>query len=155
MNTYGCNVFFLKTHTHYVLYLLFSDVISQETAEYQASEAAKKIWHIFNHNNISTYIGVSLYSSDLQQISKAFFQAIDAMKLGRKLYPEENVFLFRTIQVYQWLSTMPQESLEEMYRDTIEPLSKAGNSDVNYVHILRTFITSAKLRLICISIAIP
>ena len=75
----------------------------------------------FNHNNISTYIGVSLYSSDLQQISKAFFQAIDAMKLGRKLYPEENVFLFRTIQVYQWLSTMPQESLEEMYRDTIEP----------------------------------
>ena len=69
MNTYGCNVFFLKTHTHYVLYLLFSDVISQETAEYQASEAAKKIWHIFNHNNISTYIGVSLYSSDLQQIS--------------------------------------------------------------------------------------
>ena len=38
---------------------------------------------------------------------KAFFQAIDAMKLGRKLYPEENVFLFRTIQVYQWLSTMP------------------------------------------------
>ena len=42
------------------------------------------------------------------------------MKLGRKLYPEENVFLFRTIQVYQWLSTMPQESLEEMYRDTIE-----------------------------------
>jgi len=140
MNTYGCNVFFLKTHTHYVLYLLFSDVISQETAEYQASEAAKKIWHIFNHNNISTYIGVSLYSSDLQQISKAFFQAIDAMKLGRKLYPEENVFLFRTIQVYQWLSTMPQESLEEMYRDTIEPLSKAGNSDVNYVHILRTYI---------------
>lgn len=100
----------------------------------------KKIWHIFNHNNISTYIGVSLYSSDLQQISKAFFQAIDAMKLGRKLYPEENVFLFRTIQVYQWLSTMPLESLEEMYRDTIEPLSKAGNSDVNYVHILRTYI---------------
>ena len=34
--------FFPKTHTHYVLYLLFSDVISQETAEYQASEAAKK-----------------------------------------------------------------------------------------------------------------
>ena len=34
----------------------------------------------------------------------------------------------------------PQESLEEMYRDTIEALSKAGNSDVNYVHILRTYI---------------
>ena len=60
MNTYGCNVFFLKL-THYVLYLLFSDVISQETAEYQASEATKKsgiflITIIFPHILVSACI---------------------------------------------------------------------------------------------------
>lgn len=140
MNTYGCKVFFLKACNYYVLYLLFSDATSQETAECQASEAAQKIRHVFNQNNISASVGVSLYSSDPQQISKAFFQAIDAMKLGRKLYPEEYVFLFRTIQVYQWLSTMSRENLEEMYKDTVEPLSRAGNDGVNYVHILRTYI---------------
>lgn len=140
INTYGCKVFFLKAGNHYVLYLLFSDATSQETAECQAAETAQKIRDTFNQNNISTTVGVSLYASDPQQISKAFFQAIDAMKLGKKLYPEAYVFLFRTIQVYQWLSTMSRENLEEMYKDTAEPLKRAGNDGVDYVHILRTYI---------------
>lgn len=139
-NTYGCKVFFLKTHTHYVLYLLFSNDVSQETAEYQAAESAKKIHQFFGRDNISTLIGISLYASDPQQISKAFFQAIDAINLGQKLYPAEYVFLFRTIQVYQWLSTMPQENLMEMYMETVEPLCRASNADVNYVQVLRTYI---------------
>ena len=139
-NTYGCKVFFLKTHTHYVLYLLFSNDVSQETAEYQAAESAKKIHQFFGRDNISTLIGISLYASDPQQISKAFFQAIDAINLGQKLYPAEYVFLFRTIQVYQWLSTMPQENLTEMYMETVEPLCRASNADVNYVQVLRAYI---------------
>lgn len=101
VNTCGYKVFLLKTHTHYVLYLFFSNNVSQEAAEYRVAGSTKKVHQSFDRDGISTLIGISLCTSDLQRISKTFFQAIDMINLGQKLYPAEYVSLFRTIQVYQ------------------------------------------------------
>ena len=137
----GCRIFYTKHEAFYVLYLLFPKDIAQMEAEVRAAQAAEGILEILEKNGFHPLLGVSTCDIDPKYIPRAFHKTIDAIKLGKGLYPTQKIFSLRSMHIYQWMSsTMSTDDLKHLYADTVEPLKKASTPDIDYIRIIEEYI---------------
>lgn len=124
-----------------IYYLLFPNEIPAGEIFACANEIAKHAMELFTKSGFACKIGISGISADLSQIAGSFYHTLDLIDLGRKLFPEEQIFTSNQLQVYLWLrKTMRREELEQMCQSTVKPLQEHSTPALDYVQILEKYI---------------
>jgi purine catabolism regulator len=76
--------------------------------------------------------GIGRVAKDVQQISKSYREAQQALEIGRRLFGEGNIHYFARLGIYRLLFHLyGHEELSDFYQETLGPLSEAdtrGNS---------------------------
>jgi len=131
----------LQYKNYQIIYCFFSDSVSKQHALQQAKQAANHILDVLTQYHIACRIGVSLCGSELTQIPAAFQQTIDSIDLGKRLFPEQKIYLYSDLQIYHWMSeTMTNLDLQQLFHETVEPLRTADRKGGNYINTLEAYI---------------
>ena len=142
-NRFRFRVYPLSHKNYRILYLLFPKEIPPQEAESKSCAAAGEIHDVLEQNNIVCRIGVSLCSTELLDIAKAFQQAVDAIDLGVRLFPSESPYLYGKLQVYHWLSSeMSRNELAALYENTVRPLREHRTAGIDLLSILEAYIAN-------------
>jgi purine catabolism regulator len=71
-------------------------------------------------------IGIGRVAKDVQQISKSYREARQALEIGRRLFGEGNIHYFARLGIYRLLFHLyGHEELSDFYQETLGPLSEA------------------------------
>ncbi len=87
-----------------------------------------KLLAVFPYNEF--FIGISNVCNSLVNLHYTFHEANFALKMGRKLYPNKNIYFYEDYMVYHLLSEISgHPTISKIYKNTIERIKKY---DSNY-----------------------
>jgi len=81
-----------------------------------------------NGNLLIFTTGIGRVAKDVQQISKSYREAQQALEIGRRLFGEGNIHYFARLGIYRLLFHLyGHEELSDFYQETLGPLSEADS----------------------------